>query len=226
MKNQKGITLVALTITVVIFTIILATITFSSVSSLQLRRLNNMYADINVVQGRLDNYYIKNNGRLPIYSDAEVSADAAMTLVQKQFNITMFNIGKSKENPGNVSERYQDVRKNPNDSLPTVDNPANPTDVTNPTYKIIKFTEQEGGKTTYLLGSFTLNNYYHDETGTRDYYLVNLQSHQVYYCTIGVDNIIAGVQASEDENDIRFSIPFEASVYADISGAVKDITGK
>lgn len=66
-KSQKGITLVAEVITIVIFMMIIATITYSSMSSLQVRALNSMYADIVAIQERADNYYLK-------YGEAPVTA--------------------------------------------------------------------------------------------------------------------------------------------------------
>ena len=65
MKKQEGITIVALTITVLLFLLILSTITFTSLSSIQIRQLNNMYADIVNLQEKIDLYYLK-NGFLPI----------------------------------------------------------------------------------------------------------------------------------------------------------------
>ena len=65
MKKQEGITIVALTITVLLFLLILSTITFTSLSSIQIRQLNNMYADIINLQEKIDLYYLK-NGFLPI----------------------------------------------------------------------------------------------------------------------------------------------------------------
>ena len=65
MKKQSGITIVALTITVLLFLLILSTITFTSLSSIQIRQLNSMYADIINLQEKIDLYYLK-NGFLPI----------------------------------------------------------------------------------------------------------------------------------------------------------------
>lgn len=67
-KNQKGITLVAEVITIVIFMLILTTITYSSMSSLQVRALNSMYADIIAIQERAETYYLK-YGTAPVTSE-------------------------------------------------------------------------------------------------------------------------------------------------------------
>ena len=43
LKSKKGITVAALTITILLFLMILSTITFSSLSSIQIKKLNNIY---------------------------------------------------------------------------------------------------------------------------------------------------------------------------------------
>ena len=50
LKNQKGITMVAEVLTMVIFVLLIGTITYSSMSSFDVRDLNNMYADILTIQ--------------------------------------------------------------------------------------------------------------------------------------------------------------------------------
>lgn len=70
-KNQKGITIMAEVITVVIFILILTTISYSSMSSLQVRALNNMYADIIVIQEKATNYYLK-YGEAPVKTGEEI----------------------------------------------------------------------------------------------------------------------------------------------------------
>jgi Tfp pilus assembly protein PilE len=75
LKNQKGITLMAEVITVVIFMIIIATITYSSTSSMQIRALNDMYADIINIQEKAANYYLK-YGEAPVTTEnVTVTAD-------------------------------------------------------------------------------------------------------------------------------------------------------
>lgn len=64
LKSNRGITLAALSITVVLFLIILTAITFSSLSSVRLKQLNNMYSDIINLQEKIDLYYLE-NGVLP-----------------------------------------------------------------------------------------------------------------------------------------------------------------
>lgn len=74
-KDKKGITIAALTITVLLFLLILSTITFTSLSSVQIKQLNNMYADIINLQEKIDLYYFK-NGFLPIDTSKKVEYSA------------------------------------------------------------------------------------------------------------------------------------------------------
>jgi type II secretory pathway pseudopilin PulG len=60
LSSKKGITLAALTITVMLFLVILSSITYSSMSSLYMKRLNNMYSDISSLQDKIDLYYLEN----------------------------------------------------------------------------------------------------------------------------------------------------------------------
>ena len=45
LKSKKGITVAALTITILLFLMILSTITFSSLSSVQIKKLNKQYIE-------------------------------------------------------------------------------------------------------------------------------------------------------------------------------------
>lgn len=60
LHSNKGITLMAEVITVILMTIILGVISYSSLSSLDMRDLNNMYNDIIAIQEKAINYYYKN----------------------------------------------------------------------------------------------------------------------------------------------------------------------
>ena len=70
LKNNKGVTLVALSISIIIIGIILTVIVFSSRNSLKMRDLNNMYSDIRILEDKISIYYLDYNelpilGRLP-----------------------------------------------------------------------------------------------------------------------------------------------------------------
>ena len=65
LKNNRGVTLIVLSVTVFIIGIVLTIITFSSRNSIKIRDLNNMYADIKVLDDKISIYYLDYNA-LPI----------------------------------------------------------------------------------------------------------------------------------------------------------------
>ena len=64
-RDNKGITLMAEVITIILLLLIVSIITYSSMSSLQVRNLNDMYADIVNIQDKAANYYLK-YGKAPV----------------------------------------------------------------------------------------------------------------------------------------------------------------
>lgn len=66
-KNEKGVTIIALAITMVIVFILLGTITFSANTSIKLKDLNNMYADIKTLEDTVALFYL-NYGTVPVKS--------------------------------------------------------------------------------------------------------------------------------------------------------------
>ena len=66
LKNQKGITMVALITTIVLFALILSAVSYSSITSGQIKKYNSMCADIINLQDKIDLYYLDNDGRLPV----------------------------------------------------------------------------------------------------------------------------------------------------------------
>ena len=64
-KNEKGITMIAIVITIIILLIIISTVSFSSKNGIDMKKLNNMYADIILLEEKIAIYYLK-NGNIPI----------------------------------------------------------------------------------------------------------------------------------------------------------------
>ena len=157
MKNQKGVTLVALSITLILFTVVLTTITFSSVSSVHLRRLNNMYEDILFLQGRVNTYYVA-TGTVPTL---DVEQDSLNT-----FREAMKELRK-------LSEGVRFIKINPNDYYANTVATQNVDEFKNG-YKLLNL---EALKVPAYGGDFELNN-----EAASDNYAINTRSLQVYYC--------------------------------------------
>lgn len=67
-KENKGVTLIALTVTVMILLAITGTIIYSSKNQLSLKKLDNLYIDIDNITAKVDQYYL-NYGELPTITD-------------------------------------------------------------------------------------------------------------------------------------------------------------
>lgn len=70
MKRDKGITLVSLIITIVLLLIITGTTVYTSVDRFKINNLKKMYNDIELLDDKVNNYYLKYGG-LPVIKDAK-----------------------------------------------------------------------------------------------------------------------------------------------------------
>ena len=144
-RSEKGITMIALVITVIIMIIIVSAVSFGAKNGTQLRELNNMYTDILALEEKVALYYLK-NGELPITE--EILAEDSIPEEIMNF-----------DDDGNVIYKY-----NVNDG---------------PIYKKIDIKK---------LDNISLNNA-KNLLNTSDTYIINTQSHTVYY--------LKGVQVQE-----------------------------
>ena len=117
-KNEKGITLTSLILTVVLILIIGGMMGYYSTSGLKMQKINNMYSDIEQIQTEVDTYYLKNN-ELPIlnvnvsfskYSNPNDNSEYYVIDLSKLGNLKL-NYGKEFENikSRNNLENYTDV---------------------------------------------------------------------------------------------------------------------
>ncbi len=68
MKNNKGITLISLMLTVIIILILTSAIIFNTKNQLQIRTVQYLFADIEMLNSKVDDYYLK-YGELPKLCD-------------------------------------------------------------------------------------------------------------------------------------------------------------
>jgi len=77
LKNDKGVTLTILVVTIIVLLIIVSTLVYSATSSINIRKLNRLYNDIRQLNDAVAVYYLENSNaedeldRLPIYRDNE-----------------------------------------------------------------------------------------------------------------------------------------------------------
>lgn len=65
LKKESGITLISLTITIIILLLITSAIIYNSTNATTVKKLNNLYLDIEAINSKVDEYYLKYN-ELPI----------------------------------------------------------------------------------------------------------------------------------------------------------------
>lgn len=58
-KNEKGVTMIAIVITIIILLIIVATVSFSSKNGIDMKKMNNMYTDIILLEDKVAFYYLE-----------------------------------------------------------------------------------------------------------------------------------------------------------------------
>ena len=68
MKKEKGIALVSLIITIAVMTVIASTVVYVSLDRFEINSLRKMYTDIELLQDKVSNYYLK-YGVLPVLRD-------------------------------------------------------------------------------------------------------------------------------------------------------------
>lgn len=148
LKEQKGITLVILSLAVVIMLIITTVLIYNATTGIDNQYLTNMYSDIAVLKDKISIYYVK-NGRLPIV------------------NVPYPN-----------TEEIKGINENDNDN-----------------YYIIDLKLLDGLILNYGKGYDTV---WTQNKCTNDIYVVNEQSHNVYYM-LGI----------EFDNKVYYTIPEE-----------------
>lgn len=68
-KNNKGITLVALSITIIVLIIITSITIYSSKNHISVKYLNYLYGDLDTIKTKTAAYYLK-TGNLPVFDNA------------------------------------------------------------------------------------------------------------------------------------------------------------
>ena len=105
MRNNKGVTLIALTVTVIVLLAISGMLIYNTNNQVKLNKLDNLYIDIGEITSKVDNYYLT-YGELPILCDY-MDKTNLMNLLNKNID----DIGgtasdSNKINPNDGNEYY------------------------------------------------------------------------------------------------------------------------
>lgn len=70
-KKQNGISLIALTTTILVLAVVTSILTYNAKNSVEIRKYKNLENDINILQSKVEMYYLKNN-ELPVFKVNDV----------------------------------------------------------------------------------------------------------------------------------------------------------
>lgn len=101
LTSSKAITLVTLVLTIVLILLISGTMGYYTKSGFELQKVNNMYSDIEQIESKIDDYYIKNN-ELPVIKDLEKINFSHSSNVNDNENYYMIDLSKL----GSISLNY------------------------------------------------------------------------------------------------------------------------
>lgn len=73
-KSDKGVTLIILTLTIIVLVLITGVTIGNLNGQLALKKLNNLYGDIDSISTKVSDYYLKNNS-LPVYDNKYLSKE-------------------------------------------------------------------------------------------------------------------------------------------------------
>lgn len=156
-SSKKGFSLTTMAITVIVMIVILGSLTFATVDSINVRKLNKFYDDLRQLNDAVESYYLK-------YNELPVSSSKGKITISKDDNknhVELEEIGFVLKS--GASKVELDSFVNPNDYAYTVSSDG----------------KEENGDATYaylnlsLLKNLSLN--YKD-----DDYIINTQSHTIY----------------------------------------------
>lgn len=189
-KNSKGISLIALTITILVLAIVTSIVVYNAKNSVMIRKYKKLENDISLLTDKVEMYYLKNE-RLPICFNSD--------------NIPILYDGSQWQDGENANFKNNKA-KNDNDN-----------------YYILDLDQIDGLSLNYGIDFFTLNSDYSNKDSISDIYVINEQSHKIYYVqgiqvdgktyyTIGDDveislyKSIIYIRSKEDLEEIRTNV--------------------
>ena len=81
LKNNKGVTLLILTITITVLLIITGITITNSKGQLAIKNVNNLYSDLESISTKVSDYYLKNDS-LPVLENTYLNSSNALKLMK------------------------------------------------------------------------------------------------------------------------------------------------
>ena len=182
MKNNKGITMISLVITIIVLLILSSIIIYNVMGQLGIKRVNYLYVDIESLSTKVAEYYLKNE-KLPVYDNKYVE--------NKNQLETLFRNNGATTNITNVNDGDEyyvlDLSKLDNLTLNYGDD-----------YKEWTSTSSSDKiQNIYIINSVTHQIYFPHGVRSGDEY---------YFARFPDENIISPISLEETENDIGIEI--------------------
>ena len=161
LKNEKGVTLMALTITIIVMLILGSVIIRSSNTHVNAQKRDKLYSDIDNLNSKINEYYMQ-YGSLPIFSKQYCNKEELISILNNNANSKSIELNNSNDDDKNII-------LNPNDG-----------DI----YYVINLENLEGLTLNYGYGSdYSSVRESEDNISTniQDVYIINKSTHQIYY---------------------------------------------
>ena len=84
MKNNKGITMISLVITIIVLIIVTSITIYNGTAQLGIKRVNSLYADIDSISTKVAEYYLKNE-KLPVFENEYIDSIDSQNKLEKIF---------------------------------------------------------------------------------------------------------------------------------------------
>ncbi|MCI9063340.1 MAG: hypothetical protein HFJ17_01885 [Clostridia bacterium] len=162
LKDSKGVTLVALAVTVIVLLIITGTIIYNTKSDIKLQKVNKLYQDIENINQKIDDYYLK-YGDIPTIGDSYCDKTELEKLLKNKAESSNATLVKT-NNSDNI------INPNDGDEYYVID-----------LEKLDGLTLNYGYEDNYKKIKANSTTVSTDKTDKTDIYIINKVSHQVYY---------------------------------------------
>ena len=161
-RSQKGISLIALTTTILVLAIVTSIVVYNSKNNIMIKQYKKLENDIDVLNNKVGMYYLK-NGELPICMRSD------RTYIEYNDNRT--------EEEQKYNKFKEDKHQNDNDK-----------------YFILDLNKIDGISLNYGADFYNIDQAYTNLGYCPDLYVINQQSHRIYY----VKGIDMGIERAAD----------------------------
>ena len=182
MKNNKGITMISLVITIIVLLIVSSIIIYNGMGQLGIKRVNYLYADIESLSTKVADYYLKNE-TLPVFDNTYVNNKSELETLFKKNGATtdITNVNDGDEYYVIDLSKLDNLTLNYGDDYKDWTSTSSANDIQN----------------IYIINSVTHQIYFPHGIRLRNEY---------YFARFPDEKVISPISLEETENDIEIEI--------------------